>query len=171
VALAVSAISESVGRVLPAPWRAAVTAAARSRQADLPDALDLAVAGTDLGVSRIPRWWRAVGALQWLATLVALVGLSWLGIRLVLFALGLPVISGTTPALLLLGGLAASVMITILVRPLVRLGARRARKHAETRLRSAVDAVGQRLVLDPVRDVAASYAEAHSALHEASAAG
>jgi energy-coupling factor transporter ATP-binding protein EcfA2 len=169
VALAVRTLSDHAGRALPAPWRAAVTAAARSRQADLPDALDVAVAGTDLGLSRIPAWWRAVGALQWLATLTALVGLAWLGIRLVLFTLGMPAISGTTPALLLLGGLAASAMIAILVRPLVRYAAARARRRAETRLRSAIAAVAQRLVLDPVRQVLASYAEAHSALRDATA--
>jgi hypothetical protein len=166
VALALRAIGDAAGRDLPAPWRAAVTTAARSRQADLADALDVAVATTDLGVSRTPMWWRAVGALQWLATLTALVGLGWLGIRFVLFTLGLPAISGTTPAVLLLGGLVAGVLIAVLVRPLVRVAAARARARVETRLRAAVAVVGERLVLDPVREVLARYAEAQLALRD-----
>jgi hypothetical protein len=169
VALAVRTIGDAAGRDLPVPWRAAVTAAARSRQADLADALDVAVASTDLGVSRTPMWWRAVGALQWLATLTALVGLGWLGIRFVLFTLGLPAVSGTTPGIMLLGGLVAGLMITVLVRPLVRAAAARARARAETRLRCAVTVVGERLVLDPVREALARYAEARSALRDVSA--
>jgi hypothetical protein len=168
VALALRTLGDHAGRELPAPWRAALTAAARSRQADLPDALDVAVAGTELGLSRAPAWWRLVGALQWLATLTALVGLGWLGVRFVLFALGLPAIPGATPGMLLLGGVAASIMITVLVRPLVRFAATRAGVRAGTRLRSAVAAVGERLVLDPVRQVAVSYADARSALYDAS---
>jgi hypothetical protein len=167
VALALRSVSEQAGAALPAPWRAAVNAAARSRQADLPDALDLAVASTDLHLPATPLWWRVVGALQWLATLTALVGLGWLAVRFALFALGLPLISGTTALLLLLGGLAASLMIVVLVRPLVRFAAARARTRAEARLRAAVAAVGQRLVLDPVREVLTDYAEAHTALRAA----
>ena len=102
--------------------------------------------------------------MQWLATLTALVGLGWLGVRFALFTLGLPALPGTTPALLLLGGLTAGMMIATLVRPLVRLAAGRARRRCESRLRSAVAAVGQRLVLDPVRQVVASYTEARAAL-------
>jgi hypothetical protein len=167
VALALRTIGDHAGRELPPPWRTALTRAARSRQADLPDALDVALAGTELGLSRTPTWWRLVGALQWLATLTALVGLGWLGIRFVLFTLGLPAIPGRTPGLLLLGGVAASIMITVLVRPLVRLAAARARKRVGTRLRSAVAAVGERLVLDPVRQVVAGYTEARAAVHDA----
>jgi len=164
VALAVRTVGDRAGQALPAQWRAALTAAARSRQADLPDALDVAVASTDLGLARVPGWWRVVGALQWLATLTALVGLGWLGVRFMLFTLGMPAMPGTTPALLLLGGLTAGMMIAVLVRPLVRFAAGRVRRRCESRLRSAVAAVGQRLVLDPVGQVAASYAEARAAL-------
>ncbi|MFJ6955960.1 GTPase, partial [Micromonospora aurantiaca (nom. illeg.)] len=63
--LAIRAVAERSGSGLPAPWPTAVTAAARARQADLPGALDHAVAATDLGMDRRPGWWRVVGVLQW----------------------------------------------------------------------------------------------------------
>ena len=45
----------------------------------------------------------------------------------------------------------------------------RARRRAESRLRSAIAAVGERLVLDPVRQVLASYGQAHAALQDTTA--
>jgi hypothetical protein len=77
----------------------------------LGDRLDRAVAGTDLGPTRTPLWQRAVGGLQWLLVLTALVGALWL---LLLVALGylrlddvvpLPRVEGfPLPTLLLVGG-------------------------------------------------------------------
>ncbi len=88
--LAIRAVGERAGHGLPAPWAAAVAAAARSRSADLGDALDRAVVGTDLGIDRKPFWWRAVNALQWLVTVAALAGVVWLLARVGFIALGLP---------------------------------------------------------------------------------
>ena len=66
---AVRAVADrAVGAAARGVGRAASTAAARSRLGDLPDALDRAVASTDLGMDRKPLWWRAVGLLQWLLT-------------------------------------------------------------------------------------------------------
>jgi GTP-binding protein EngB required for normal cell division len=171
VALAVRTVGERAGMSLPTPWPAAATAAARSRLDDLPDALDVAVASTDLGLSRTPLWWRLIGGLQWLATLTALVGLGWLAVRYALFALGMPPMSGTTPALLFFGGAVAGVLIGTLVRPLVRLAAGRLRTRAERKLRKAVAAVAQDLVLAPVRQVLDSYTEARAALFAAAGRG
>ncbi len=171
VALAVRTVGERAGAGLPPPWPAAMVAAARSRLDDLTDALDVALASTDLGLSRVPLWWRLFGLLQWLATLTALVGLGWLGVRFVLFALGMPAMPGTTPALLLLGGAVAGILIAILVRPLVRMAARRVRVRAERRLRSAIAAVAQDLVVTPVRQVLDGYAEARAALGAATGRG
>src|SRR6266508_2865160 len=155
----------------PSSAERAMVAAARSRLDDLTDALDVALASTDLGLSRVPLWWRLFGLLQWLATLTALVGLGWLGVRFVLFAPGMPAMPGTTPALLLLGGAVAGILIAILVRPLVRMAARRVRVRAERRLRSAIAAVAQDLVVTPVRQVLDGYAEARAALGAATGRG
>ncbi|MFC3503610.1 GTPase [Micromonospora krabiensis] len=171
--LAIRAVADRAAADLPAAWPGAVTTAARSRLADLPDALDRAVAGTDLGLGRRPVWWRVVGAVQWLVTLAALAGLGWLVLGYALRALGLPELDNPTvgeaplPTVLLLGGLLAGLVVAALTRPVVRWAARRARARAEQRLTVAVAAVGDEYVLAPVRVVLASYAEARDALREA----
>ena len=174
VGLAVRAVADRASRGLPDPWPAAVLLAARSRAGDLTDALDGAVASTDLGLSRRPLWWRGVGLLQWLTTLVALAGLLWLGVRLVLFAIGLPdLVAAPTagrlqvPTLMLFGGLLAGLMVSVVVRPLILIGARRKGSRARSRLRAEVRKVGMELVLAPVREVRQAYDEAKSALRSA----
>ncbi|WP_213454786.1 GTPase [Rhizomonospora bruguierae] len=170
VGLAVRGVAAQAARDLPVPWPAAVTAAARSRLDDVPDALDRAVAGTDLGVHRTPVWWRVAGVIQWLATLAAVVGLGWLVAGYVVRALGLPALQnpkvGLTPVptLLLLGGLLLGVLAALLVRPLVSWGARRAARRAEARLRAAVTEVARECVVAPVREVLHAYADARELL-------
>ncbi|MER7460356.1 GTPase [Micromonospora sp. NPDC126480] len=172
--LAIRSVADRAGAGLPASWPAAVTAAARSRLADLPDALDGAIARTDLGMTHRPLWWRLVGGLQWLVTAAAVVGLGWLVLGYALRALGLPELDDPNvgevplPTLLLLGGLLAGLLVAALTRPALRLAARRARRRAEQRLTAAVADVGAAYVLAPVRDVLSSYAEARSALRDAS---
>ncbi|SCL23313.1 GTP-binding protein EngB required for normal cell division [Micromonospora nigra] len=171
--LAVRVLADRASAGLPAAWPTAVTGAARSRLGDLPDALDRAVAGTDLGMDRRPIWWRLVGGLQWLVTLAALAGLGWLAVEYALRALGLPALDNPTvgevplPSLLLLGGLLAGLLVAALTRPVVRWAARRARRRAEQRLTEAVAAVGEEYVLAPVHAVLASYADARELLQAA----
>ncbi|MGC9667056.1 GTPase [Planosporangium sp. 12N6] len=173
VGLALRSLGERAGAGLPDPWPAAILAAARSRADDLPDALDTAVARTDLGMARQPSWWRFVGVLQWLAAACALAGLAWLAVRYVFFALGLPELPGPLvdrvplATVLLLGGLLAGLLLSVVVRPFIRLGARRAAARVEARLHAAVREVGRELVVAPVREVLHGYADARSALRTA----
>ncbi|MBO4207737.1 GTPase [Micromonospora echinofusca] len=177
VGLAVRAVAERASAGLPPPWPAAVTTAARSRAADLPDALDRAVAGTDLGLRRRPVWWRLVGGLQWLVTLTALAGLLWLVAGYALRALGLPPPDNPTvgvvplPTVLLLGGLLAGLLVAMLVKPVIRWAAGRAGRRARRRLDAAVTAVGEEYVVTPVQEVLRGYAQARTALAEAGAPG
>ncbi|MEE6258320.1 GTPase [Plantactinospora sonchi] len=170
VGLAVRTVAERAGAALPTPWSTAVTAAARSRLADLPDALDRAVATTDLGLPREPVWWRVVNAIQWLVTVTAAVGLGWLLLGYAVRALGFPPLEYPTvgvaplPSLLLLGGLLLGVALTLLTRPVVRWAARRARWRAEGRMHDAVAETAQGYVIVPVRAVLRAYSEARSAL-------
>jgi GTP-binding protein EngB required for normal cell division len=170
VGLAVRAVADQAGDALPAAWRAGVTSAARSRLGDLPDALDRVVAGTDLGMSRKPVWWRLVGALQWLVTWAALAGLGWLVVGYLLRALGLPALNYPkvgvvpVPTLMLLGGLLLGLLIGLLVKPVIGWAADRARRRVEKRLRTAVTEVGREHVIAPVRGVLQSYARAREAL-------
>jgi energy-coupling factor transporter ATP-binding protein EcfA2 len=164
VSLAVRDVAASVS--LPEPWQDAVLSAARSKMDDLPDALDQAVARTDLGLARPRRWWRFVGVLQWLFVLVAAAGLLWLLVRYVMFALALPdppmPNAGRLPlpTALLLGGLLAGLLLSLVVRPIVRLAARRARRRAERRLNAAVKTVALSHVAGPVQTVLAAHDEA-----------
>ncbi|MGN9889319.1 GTPase [Micromonospora sp. L31] len=171
--LAIRAVGDRSGADLPAPWPDAVTTAARSRLDDLPDALDRAIAGTDLGMDRRPLWWRLVGGVQWLVTLAALAGLGWLLLGYALRALGLPALEYPRvgevplPALLLLGGLLAGLLVAAVTRPVIRWAARRARQRAEKRLTAAVAEVGDTYVLSPVRAVLDRYGQARDALRDA----
>ncbi|MDG4790790.1 50S ribosome-binding GTPase [Micromonospora sp. WMMD1102] len=170
VGLAVRAVADRAGATLPGPWPAAVSAAARSRQADLPDALDRAVAGTELGMARRPVWWRLVNAVQWLVTTAAAVGLGWLLLGYAVRALGLPELDHPTvgvaplPTVLLLGGLLGGALLSLLVKPVIRWAARRARWRAEGRMHDAVAEVARGYVVSPVREVLRAYAEARAAL-------
>jgi energy-coupling factor transporter ATP-binding protein EcfA2 len=171
--LAVRAVADRAGEDLPEPWRRAVLAAARSRLSDLPDALDIAVARTDLGVARARWWWWPAGAAQWLSTLAILGGVAWLGVRAGLLALGLPDLAMPhvgqlpLPTALLLGGLAAGLLVGLVTRPLVAVGARRARDRARQRLTRAVAEVGHDLVVAPVRAVLDRYQRARVAAEAA----
>ncbi|MEU5939090.1 GTPase [Micromonospora sp. NPDC047548] len=171
--LAIRAVADRAGADLPAPWPDAVTTAARSRLDDLPDALDHAIAGTDLGMNRRPLWWRLVGGVQWLVTLAALAGLGWLLLGYGLRVLGLPapeyprVGEVPLPTLLLLGGLLAGLLVAAVTRPVIRWAARRARQRAEKHLTAAVAEVGDRYVRTPVRAVLDRYGQARDALRDA----
>ncbi|GGQ46481.1 GTPase [Couchioplanes azureus] len=170
VGLSVRAVAARAAAPIPEVWAPALTAAARSRLGDLPDALDRAVARTDLGMSRKPLWWTVVGLLQWLFTIAAVAGLGWLLAGYAVRALGLPEFDNPQvgevplPTLLLLGGLVLGLLLAVLLRPLVNAGARRAGRRAEQRLRASVTEVGREYVVAPVREVLNGYAQAREAL-------
>ncbi|WP_430779696.1 GTPase [Actinoplanes sp. G11-F43] len=170
VGLSVRAVADRAAAPLPEVWAPALHSAARSKAADLPDALDRAVAQTDLGLERPPVWWRAVGVIQWLLLAAAGAGLIWLILGYALAALGLPEIervdvgSVPLPTLLLLAGLAGGLLLWLLLRPIIEAGARRSRRRAEQRLHAAVTEVGRAHVVAPVREVLSAYAQAREAL-------
>lgn len=163
VELALRRLADDAAAGLPDPWPPAVHTAARSRAGDLSDALDRAVATTDLGMTRKPLWWRAVGGLQFLLAATVVAGALWLLGLYGLTVLRLPepeppqVGLLPLPTALLLGGLLAGLLLALLARALAVLGARRRRARAEARLRESVDDVAETLVLTPVRAELAAY--------------
>lgn len=173
VSLALRSVGDSYGRDLPDPWPAAMLEAARSRTADIPDALDVAVARTDVGLARTPRWWRLVGALHWLLVAAAGLGLLWLVVRYAFFALALPEPPspqvGRVPlfTLLFVGGLVTGLVLAAAVRPVVSAAAARRRRRVTASLTAAVRRVGDDLVLAPVARAGREYAEARQALADA----
>ena len=170
VGLSVRAVAARAAAPIPQVWAPALSTASRSRLGDLPDALDRAVARTDLGMSRKPIWWTVVGLLQWLFTIAAVGGLGWLIAGYAVRVLGLPAFDNPQvgevplPTLLLLGGLLLGALLAVLIRPIVSLGARRAGRRAEQRLRGSVTEVAREYVVAPVREVLNGYAQAREAL-------
>ncbi|RBY83253.1 GTPase [Blastococcus sp. TF02A-30] len=148
---------------LPQAWRDELRRTAEHAEAELPDRLDRAVTGADLGPARVPLWQRAVGGLQWLFLLAALVGAVWL---LGLVVLGwlqlddvvpLPRVEGfPVPTLLLVAGLLAGLLLAVLARPLVRAGARRRGRRARERLTARVADVARTSVLAPLEETLAA---------------
>lgn len=164
-------VRDAVDADLEPPWRDGLREVLDERERGLPDRLDRAVAGTDLGVARRPGWWSVVGALQWLLLVVSLVGAAWL---LLLVGLGvlrlddvvpLPETAGIpVPTLLLVAGLLAGLLLAAVTRPVVAAGARRRARRAGARLRDRVDDVAEQEVLAPVQEVLAARARVCEAL-------
>ena len=71
------------------------------------------------------------------------------------------------PTLLLLGGIAAGLIVAGLGRLLARAGARRRRRVAGRRLDDAVEGVARRLVLEPVEAELGRHRAARAALGQA----
>ncbi|HET6626750.1 MAG TPA: GTPase [Nocardioidaceae bacterium] len=153
---AVRTVADDASAELSRPWVAAVRRASVSRLPDLNDALDRAVSGTDLGVSRTPLWWRLVRGLQWVLILTALAGGLWLAGLAVFGYLQMPAPDTPqyrdfpVPTLMLLGGVAAGVVLALLCRILTGLSARAKARSADRRLRSAISDVTERLVIEPI---------------------
>jgi GTPase Era involved in 16S rRNA processing len=161
--------SQDLGR----PWVEAVRRASTSRLDDLGDRLDAAMAGTDLGVAKMPLWAGAVRLLQWLLILVALGGGGWLVALAVMGFLELPEpttpkVSGVpVPTLMLVGGVALGLLLALLCRVLVRMTARRRAAAADRLLRSAVHDVAVELVVDPIRTELQAHSDVRQGLARA----
>ena len=170
---AVRAAADGVGSQLARPWADAVRRASTARLDDLNDALDKAVVGTDLGVSRTPLLWRLAKLLQVLFALALVGGALWLGVLVVLGYLqipepetpgryGLPV-----PTLLLLIGLVGGVALGVVGRFVNGLVARSRARAARRRLRSSIAEVVDDLVLGPVDRELAAYRSVTEAVRTA----
>jgi len=139
---------------VPVAW----TLVARERVgvAGLADELDRAVAGTLVLPARPARWWRVMGMAQWLLLATAAAGLLWLAALALAGYLRLPE-PGTpmwgpipAPSALLMGGVAAGLLLALLGMPLTRFAGRRQARAARRRLSAAVAAVAQRRVVEPL---------------------
>ena len=173
VSAAVRTLSERASGELPEPWPGLVRHAAGRDEQTLPDLLDQAVAGTDLGVERRPRWWVAADAVQKTLAAVTVVGALWL---LVLFGftyLQLPqppvphVGRVPLPTLLLLAGVLLGLLLAAVFRRFSAVGARRRARVARRRLSERVAAVADTHVVAPVKHELAAYDEFCSALGRA----
>ncbi|OBF29347.1 ABC transporter [Mycobacterium sp. ACS1612] len=167
---AVRSLADSASAGLPGPWTRRLLEAAKSRSADVPDALDRVVGGADLGMDRPPRWWRFVAAIQWVLLGAALVGGLWLGLLAVLAYLQIDLDAPSLgpfawPTVLLVGGLAAGLVLRLVITPFVAVGAARRRQRVSSELLQRVEAVADDLVVAPLRAELSVYGQLSAAVH------
>ncbi|MFI6540012.1 GTPase [Nonomuraea sp. NPDC050547] len=173
VETAIRDVGEAAADGLPGVWAAAVRRAARSRAGELADALDKAVSITSLRAARRPRWWRAVGAVQWVVFAAMAAGALWLGVLFGLGYLRLPepptptVLEVPWPTVLLVGGALAGVLVALLSRVAAWIGGRRRARGTAKALRAAVGEVARTDVLDPVTTELDRYTAFTTALTQA----
>ena len=166
-------LCDEVSTGLAQPWTRAVRRASTSRFEDLGDRLDRAVTTTDLGVAGTPLWCRGVRVLQWVLLLAALVGAAWLGVMAVLAYLQLagmsaPDVQGIPlPTGLLIGGVALGILLALVSRVFISVGAKARARKAEKRLRAAVAEVAEELVVVPVAAELAAHRTTHDGLRAA----
>lgn len=170
---AVRDLADDASTGLTRGWADAVKSAARSQETRLPDALDRAVARTDLDIDRHRRWWQVVRVLQWVLLAAVAAGLLWLGGAFLLAYLQLPPLPDVTwgrlpaPTVLVLGGVLAGLLLAGLSRIGVVVGAARRERAARAALRRSVAAVTKELVVQPVQAELDRYARAQEAIGRA----
>ncbi len=140
----------------PDPWVRSTRAVAMSALDDLVPALDDAVRRADVARPRLPKWWGAVAALQWLFLVVAATGALWLlglaGLRLAALNLpetpavgGLPI-----PTLMFVGGGLVGLILGVLAGILVRTSADRAARSARAAVAAEVAQVARTRIVEPI---------------------
>lgn len=156
------------------PWRASIRAAARSNRPGLPDALDQAVATTDLKANVRAWWWPVFSVIQWLALLVAVSGLVWLGVLAVLgyFQLPVPEVPKVqdwpVPTLMVLAGVVLGIFLAITSKFLAAAGGTGRASLARRRLRERIAETSETLVVDPTEAEIEHYRSFQKALTTAS---
>lgn len=166
-------LGERASEGLPPSWAASVQDAATPDDRSMVDALDQAVTSTPLESKR-PAWWGLVGFLQWVLAAVAVAGLAWLLLLMVLGWAQIDVGAPTwgplpIPLLMLVGGLLLGVTLAALSRWLAARAARRRRQALAKELRDKVSGVARSHILAPVDDVLARHARTREALDTAAA--
>ncbi|RYP89009.1 ABC transporter [Nocardioides guangzhouensis] len=170
---AVRGLADDVAKDLHRPWQDAVRRASVQHLDDIGDRLDSTLAGTDLGVARIPVWAGVVRVLQWLLITSAVAGAGWLAVLAVMSYLKLPepetpsVIGVPVPTLMLLGGVLLGVLLGVLCWVLVAFTARARAHAADRRLRTGIRSVIADLVTKPIDAELEAYNKVRHGLNDA----
>jgi len=167
--LAIRDYAEAVASDSEAPWPAATRSAAFAERDELLDDLRRTVGRETVNAGAKPRWWAAVAWLQRVLALTAIVGLVWL---IVVAILGgffhfdtEPLLPPTPefdwmplPSALLIAGVVLGLLIGLLSRIPLSIGAKRRGRAARKAIERQVQEHGQRRVVDAVGVVAADRA-------------
>jgi GTP-binding protein EngB required for normal cell division len=160
-------LAESVG-----PVHAALAATVTRTASDAAPALADAVDGVGLRPSP-RRWWRLLAWLRGAAELTLLIGLVWLvllgiGDWLQLPEIPTPMVTEVLawPTVLFVGGLLVRVVLGLLCRWLIGLGARRHRREVEARLRRRFAAVLRDHVIRPYEQELTNHRRLQAAVAE-----
>jgi hypothetical protein len=139
-----------------------VRRSARSREDELPDALDQAVVGADLSRRTRGWWWPVLDVLQWLAMAAWVVGLGWLVLNAALAFFQVPAppmpmirelwVPIPLPTALIVLGVGAGILLAVLGGAIAALVSRIHAARARRLLRSRVRAVAADLVVGPVQE-------------------
>ncbi len=166
---ALRGLTDAAADGLPRGWVEAVSAAAHSHKAHLPDRLDTAIAATDLRTRNGSWWWVLWRVVQWLLVAAVLAGGLWLLYGLFHTYLMLPPLphvdwNGMPIATwLVIGGVGAGLLLAVVGRILVTIGAGWRARSAEKALRAAIGAVMAEQVIEPVQAELDRYATAVAA--------
>ena len=164
--------SRSAG--MPAEWRRSLTRVLDDEQADLTEELDRAVAAADVDPGTSRAWWQVFRLIQVVALTAAVAGAVWLAVMAGVAYLQLPdpplprVGEAPLPTVMLLGGLVGGLLLSLLARPFVAVGASRARRRAQRNVEEGVGQVAERLVFAPAESEVAAHSSFCEALQRAS---
>ena len=153
---ALRGVTDAAADGLPRGWADAVRKAARSNQAHLPDSLDAAIAGTDLGARRGTWWWQLFRVLQWLLMLAVVAGGLWELYVVFHGSLQLPALPEVVwyqvaaQWWLLGGGVIGGLLLAVLGRGFVAVGAGSRARAAQKALRASIAEVTTEQVIAPV---------------------
>lgn len=167
---AVRGVADDLGNGLTPPWQAAIRKASVAHSEQIGDQLDVALAGTDLGVAKLPWWAGTVRAVQWILMLVALAGGLWLAGIAFMGYLRMPepptpdVGSFPLPTLMLLGGVVLGVVLSLFCKVLVSFTARSRARAADRNLRSGIRGISQSLVIEPIQAELEAYQQVREGL-------
>jgi GTP-binding protein EngB required for normal cell division len=164
---ALQGITDEVTSDLPEPWQRSVQAAGRSHAADLPEALGASLKEALPAFNQVPRWWWLIKTWQYFLVLVAVLGLSWIGL---LVAYGVVKVAVAPTDLLGDTGLIPYVVILVVCalgmgaltasacRNLVALSSARHGEQMEDHMRNRISGVAKEKVVAPVSEELAVYA-------------
>ncbi|MEQ6901283.1 GTPase [Nocardioides sp. YIM 152588] len=160
---AIREFADGIGRDLATPWERALRAAATDDLDETGQRIDSELRGVELGAGRIPWWAHLLRLVQWLLLAGALAGGVWWGLAAASVVEDAPDVVGyPAPAVVLVGCLAAGLVLAVLGRIAAAAAARSRARRAEENLRDAVAGVLEERVVQPVREANRDYADFRS---------